>query len=772
MAIVPQGIVYVCEQTQIPANQVAIILEMLLVEECTIPFIARYRKERTNGLDEVALRKIGELYENYLEIEKRRAYILEALKKQEVLTPEIEKGLLAASTINQLEDIYAPFKAKRKTKGMIAKEAGLEPFAQYMLTTCQSMAEIALEASKYINLEQKITNFEEVLRGACDILAELFAHNLEVKEQLRLLYWREGVLKSSMRKEAKETKDYLKYRDYFEFEQKVSDLKSAQNAHRFLALRRGVTQKVLKVDVIFDEQRALDLISGAFHLGGKLTLQSILLDCAKKANRLSIHPALELEIKSELKQISDEAAIEVFGVNLKNLLLSPYLGAKAVIGLDPGIRTGVKLAVVENTGKFLVDTVIYPHPPKEHVAESAKILDAIIEQFKVDYIAIGNGTYGRETLDFVEKNVEAVKSGKCKATMISESGASIYSASDIAREEFPDKDPTVRGAISIARRFQDPLAELVKIDPKSIGVGQYQHDVNQARLKKSLNAVVEDCVNFVGVDINTASAPLLSYISGIGPTLSKNIVQHREKIGGFKDRQELLKVARLSQKIYQQAAGFLRIYGGKNPLDSTFIHPESYEIIENWAKGKGIKLAELMENQEKRRDLAEDQSIRATLGEFTHTDIVKSLNAQGQDPRSEFKNIEFRKDIKNLTDLKEGEWYPGIVTNITRFGAFVDLGIKENGLVHVSQICDKFVENALDELKVGQEVKAMVLELDLERKRISLTLKKGVDSKVERATRNGPQKSGNNSARPAQSFEQNAPLKNRAFASLQGFKVK
>ncbi|EQC48432.1 Tex-like protein N-terminal domain protein [Bacteriovorax sp. BSW11_IV] len=770
MAIESNAVVYAAQQTGVNANQAISVLTMLLEEDCTVPFITRYRKEKTGGLDEEQIRAIQASYEEYIEREKRRAYILDAITKMEMMTPELEKKIKEAKDINVLEDLYAPFKSKKKTKGQIAAEAGLEPFAQMILTTKNSMQELAKEAVKFINPEKKINNFDDAIKGACDIIIEMFAHDTEIKEQLRKDYWQSATIKSSMRKDAEQIKEFDKYKDYFEFEQKCSELKDAKAAHRFLAMRRGMTQKILKVDVTYPEEVAISHIRSKYYSDPGLSLIPVIQNCAEKAFKQYIHASLDLEIKSELKKLSDESAIDVFGVNLKNLLLQPYLGPKAVIGLDPGVRTGVKVAVVDNTGKFLVDTVVYPHPPQNNKKESAQIIDAIIEQFKVEYIAIGNGTYGRETLEWVETMVPGVSSGKCKATMISEAGASIYSASEIAKKEFPDKDATVRGAISIARRFQDPLAELVKIDPKSIGVGQYQHDVNQTRLKKSLDAVVESCVNFVGVDLNTASAPLLSFISGIGPSVAENVVKFRDKNGKFKNRAELLKVTRFSPKVFEQAAGFLRIYNGEEPLDGTFIHPERYTLLHTWCEKNGTKLADLLSDKELIMKLEKDSSFKEEVGEFTHADIIKSLRAPSQDPRTEFKTTEFRKDISTIGDLKEGEWYPGIVTNITQFGAFVDIGIKENGLVHISQMSDNYVDNALEVLKVGQEVKAMVLNVDLERKRVALTLKKGQDSREF-----VPSSSGQSSKGPKNNKQQgqdNGPLKNKAFAALAGFKIK
>lgn len=775
MALDSQAVIFTAQETAINVKPVMSVLQLLLEEQCTVPFIARYRKEVTGGMDETQIRQIQESYENYIEREKRREFILDAIKKMELLTPDLEKKIKAAESINVLEDLYAPFKSKKKSKGMLAIEAGLEPLADLLLTMTTPKEELKkIISEKFLNPEKKIKTAEEAFTGAFDIIIERMAHDAETKEILRKDYWTSALLKSSKREKAEEEdKDFMKYKDYFEFSQKISELKEAKATHRFLAMRRGMTSKALKVDVEYPEEAATGLLKKRFFNSDKLTFHKELEVAAKKAYINYIHPSLDLEVKSELKKLSDEAAIDVFGINLKNLLLQPYLGPKSVIGVDPGIRTGCKIAIVDNTGKFLGDCVIYPHEPQLKVKESATILEAIIEQFKVHHIAIGNGTFGRETLAFIQENVKAVKEGKVQATMISEAGASVYSASEIAKEEFPDKDVTVRGAISIARRFQDPLAELVKIDPKSIGVGQYQHDVNQARLKKSLEGVVESCVNFVGVDLNTASAPLLSYVSGIGPTLAQNVVKFREQTGGFKTRSELLKVPRFSAKVFEQAAGFLRIYKGVEPLDATFIHPERYEMLKSWTNKNGTTLEDLITNKETILKLEKDTNFKTEIGEFTFNDIIKSLRAPSQDPRTEFKSFEYRKDVSKITDLKIGEWYPGIVTNITQFGAFVDIGIKENGLLHVSQISDSFVENALTALKVGQELKVQVTEVDFTRGRISLSCKKGAELGAATGTYSGGQKRGNNQSKPQTSNHgpKQPEFKNNAFSALKNFKA-
>lgn len=772
MSLEQSAVIFAAQETNINARSVLSVLNLMITEQCTVPFVARYRKEVTGGLDEVQIRAIHESYENYLEREKRREYILDAVKKMDSLTPELEKQIKAATTINQLEDLYAPYKAKKKSKGMLAKEAGLQPLADLILTSPKNKEQLRTEfGDKFNKPELKITNFDEAYAGAFDIIIEMMAHDPGTKETLRKDYWSDALIKSTKRDKAEqEDKDWMKYKDYFEFSQRAAELKEPKAGHRFLAMRRGMTSKTLKVDVVFPEEIALGLLRKNFFDKGNLGCFADLELAAKKAYMNYIHPSLDLEIKSELKRISDETAISVFGINLKNLLLQPYLGSKSVIGVDPGVRTGCKVVIIDSTGKLLGDCVIYPHEPRMQVKESAAILQAIIEQFDVHHIAIGSGTYGRETLTFIQENVAHVKNGKTNATLISEAGASVYSASELAASEFPDKDVTVRGAVSIARRFQDPLAELVKIDPKSIGVGQYQHDVNQARLKKSLEGVVESCVNFVGVDLNTASAPLLSYVSGIGPTLASNVIKFRETNGGFKNRKEILKVPRFSGKVFEQAAGFLRIYNGEEPLDGTFIHPERYDVLSSWAKKNATTIKDLLSNKDLVAKLERDHDFKTEVGEFTFNDIVKALKAPSQDPRTEFKSFEYRKDVSKIGDLKIGEWYPGLVTNITQFGAFVDIGIKENGLLHVSQISDTFVENAMTALKVGQEIKVQVLEVDYERGRISLTAKTGAQVNRTSAPADGARPGRNQT--PKTPVAPPAPeLKNKAFAGLKNIKL-
>lgn len=766
MSLDTNAVQFVTENTDLNSRNIVATCELLFGQDCTIPFIARYRKEVTGNMDEVQIQLIKDTYEQYQEREKRREFILDAIKKMEKLTPALEKQIKAATTLAILEDLYAPYKSKRKTKAMIAKEKGLEPLADWILTSNVHISDEMENISKnYVSDEKGIKNAQEAIDGACDILIESFAHHIETKETLRDIFWKEGVIKTSKRKDAEKIAEHLKFKDFFEFEEKVSQIRNPKNTHRFMAMRRGMSLKVLKIEVLIDSDTAYNIIEQN-HFSSSAANYELLQKIAKKSYDSYISSSLDLEVKGELKKLSDEAAIGVFGVNLKNLLLQPYLGSKAVLGIDPGIRTGCKIVVIDHTGKFVGDHVIYPFAPKNDVQGSKLVLSKLIEAFNIEYIAIGNGTNGRESLDFVETHLEAVKEGKVKATMISESGASIYSASEIARKEFPDKDVTVRGAISIARRFQDPLAELVKIDPKSIGVGQYQHDVNQAKLKKTLESVVENCVNYVGVDLNTASAPLLSYVSGVGPTVAANIVKERDKKGKFTSREELLGVSRFTQKVFEQSAGFLRIYNGDNPLDATFIHPERYDVLNNWCKEKSITLKSLVEDTDIIKMLTSDSALAQSLGAHTFKDILSSLSAPKQDPRSEFKSVEFRKDVKSITDLKVGQWYTGVVNNITNFGAFVDIGVKESGLLHISQMADRFVENAMDVFKVGDQVKVRVTDVDHSRKRIALSCKSDDGQDAPIPGQSSPRKS------KGRQQDQSSGFKNSAFAGLSGLKLK
>jgi len=736
------------------ARQVEKVLTLLLKEDCTVPFIARYRKEMTGNLDETQIRSIQETYESIDTRENRRKYILDALEKQEVLTPDLKKAVIKAKDITQLEDIYAPFKSKRKTKAMKAIEKGLEPLALEIFEGTKDLEQLK---SEFQALED-VKTFDEALEGAQAIIIERMVYIDGLKDALRDYYLKNGVISSSKRKDAEKIKDYLKFKDYFEFSETIKSLNDPKSSHRFLAMRRGMLLKILKVGVETNIDEITNLIEKYTLTGKNNACLKKLKFCSSVAYKVYLHSSLELEILTNLRAVAETASIEVFGANLKHLLLAPYLGGKIVMAIDPGIRTGCKVVVVDSTGKLLVDGVIYPHEPKREVQKSKVILEQLLKELKVESIAIGSGTFGRETLAFLESNVSFVKEGKIPATLVSEAGASVYSASKVAIEEFPDKDVTVRGAVSIGRRFQDPLSELVKIDPKSIGVGQYQHDVNQIKLKKSLEGVVEDCVNYVGVDLNSASKHILAYISGIGPTVAKNIVSHRDMNGRFKNRMELLKVSRFSEKIFEQSAGFLRIYDGDNPLDKTFVHPEQFNEINEWCESNKIKLDKLLSDDNTINKLKSDSTLKAKIGPLTFKDICDSLSAPTQDPRTEFKSTEFDKTIKSINDVVIGQWYTGVVNNITNFGAFVDIGIKESGLVHVSQIANKFVSDPMEVVKVGQEVKVRVLEIDKERKRLALSCKKDDGEFVPKAKNNSIPKQQN--------------ISNNAFAKLSGFKVR
>jgi uncharacterized protein len=712
-----KGLQYCVGHCGVNITQASKVLELIVTQGSTVPFVARYRKEVTGNLDEVKIRAVVDSYNEFVEIENRRDYIIKAIKKLKALTPELETTLLKARTLEELENLYAPYKAKKKTLATLAREAGLEPLAKEILITPKNSE--ALKAA--FSPTETVKTWEEAFMGAQHIITEMMTHKAEIREALRDLYWQKAALHSEVKKDAAKIKDHLKFKDFFDHTEPVWALNEGKSSHRFLAMMRGAEQKILKVELLFPIEEAIHFYKKNFYENEfSLGCLHVIKACAEKSWTVYVHPSLELEINAELKKTADEAAINVFSVNLKNLLLSPYLGAKMAMGIDPGIRTGCKVAIVDQTGKLVLDFVISPHTDKE---TSALLIQRCLDHLKIDHIAIGNGTFGRETLEFLEQTVESVKNGKAKATLVSEAGASIYSASEIAREEFPDKDITVRGAVSIARRFQDPLAELVKIEPKSIGVGQYQHDVNQTKLSKSLTEVVESCVNYVGVDVNTASAPLLAYISGIGPALAKNIVDYRQAKGVFYNRGDLMHIPRFSEKVFEQAAGFLRIYNGSNPLDATFIHPERYKIIQKWADRHDMALAHLIKDKALINQMSSDSKLAQEIGEFTFKDMMKSLSAPTQDPRSEFKSIEFDKNLRSITDVKVGQWYNGVVNNITAFGAFVDIGLKESGLVHVSEMADKFVSNALDVFKIGQEVKVRVLEVDLERHRLSLSCK-------------------------------------------------
>ncbi|HEY4652452.1 MAG TPA: Tex family protein, partial [Pontibacter sp.] len=683
----------------------------LLDEGATVPFISRYRKEATGSLDEVQVAAIRDRLEQLRELDKRRESILKSIRDQEKLTPELEDQIMAAETMAVLEDIYLPYKPKRRTKATIAREKGLEPLAQRLFE--QENFDVDGEAANYISEEKEVKDTAEALAGARDIMAEWMNENAEARATMRQLFEKKGVFKSRVMVGKEE--EGQKFKDYFEWEEPIEKAPS----HRILAMRRGETEMVLMLSAQPDEEEALARLENMFVKGNNAASEQVKLaakDCYKRLLKMS----METEVRLSSKKRADEEAIRVFADNLRQLLLSSPLGQKTVLALDPGFRTGVKSVVLDKQGKLLHNETIYPHTGQHKEQEATQAVRYMVTRFEVEAIAIGNGTASRETEAFV-KSLKLPAS--VMVVMVNESGASIYSASEVAREEFPDQDVTVRGAVSIGRRLMDPLAELVKIDPKSIGVGQYQHDVDQSALKHSLDDVVMSCVNAVGVEVNTASKQLLTYVSGLGPALAQNIVEYRNQNGPFRTRTELKKVPRLGEKAFEQAAGFLRIRDAKNPLDASAVHPESYPIVEQMAKDLGVTVQDLMKSEELRKKINLKNYVTETVGLPTLQDILSELAKPGRDPRQTFEAFSFTEGVNEIKDLREGMKLPGIVTNITAFGAFVDIGVHQDGLVHVSHLSDRFVTNPHDVVKVGQKVEVTVLEVDAGRKRISLSMK-------------------------------------------------
>jgi len=683
----------------------------LLDEGATVPFISRYRKEATGSLDEVQIAAIRDRLEQLRELDKRRASILKSIADQEKLTPELEAQIMAAETMAALEDIYLPYKPKRRTRATIAREKGLEPLAQRLFD--QENFDVAAEAAAFISEEKEVKDVEEALAGARDIMAEWMNENAEARATMRQLFEKKGVFKSRVMLGKEE--EGQKFKDYFEWEEPIEKAPS----HRILAMRRGETEMVLMLSAQPDEEEALAKLENMFVKGHNAAAEQVKLaakDCYKRLLKLS----METEVRLSSKKRADEEAIRVFADNLRQLLLSSPLGQKTVLALDPGFRTGCKLVVLDKQGKLLHNETVYPHSGQHKEQEAAQNVRYLVGRYDVEAIAIGNGTASRETEAFV-RSLKLPAS--VQVLMVNESGASIYSASEVAREEFPDQDVTVRGAVSIGRRLMDPLAELVKIDPKSIGVGQYQHDVDQTALKHSLDDVVMSCVNAVGVEVNTASKQLLTYVSGLGPALAQNIVEYRNQNGPFRTRTELKKVPRLGDKAFEQAAGFLRIRNADNPLDASAVHPESYPIVEQMAKDLGVSVQDLMQKEDLRKQINLKNYVTETVGLPTLQDILSELAKPGRDPRQTFEAFSFTEGVNEIKDLREGMKLPGIVTNITAFGAFVDIGVHQDGLVHVSHLSDRFVSNPHDVVKVGQKVEVTVLEVDVNRKRISLSMK-------------------------------------------------
>lgn len=701
----------IAAELKLPAHRIANTLK-LLQGGATIPFISRYRKEATGGLDEVQIGDIQTRYEKLCELSKRKETVLSTIEEQGKLTPELKARISACWNTTELEDIYLPFKPKRKTRAEAARAKGLEPLA--LLLMMQKENNLAAKVRNFVKGEVK--DEEDALKGARDILAEQISEDERSRNLMRNQFQRQALIQSKVVKGKEAEEASSKYRDYFDF---CEPLKKC-SSHRLLALRRGESEGVLKVSIFpEDEDMCNERLQRLFVRANNECAHQVEEALTDVYKRL-LKPAIETEFAALSKEKADEEAIRVFAENLRQLLLAPPLGQKRVMGIDPGFRTGCKVVCLDAQGTLLHNEAIYPHPPKSEYAQAARKIVKLVEQYKIEAIAIGNGTASRETEQFVTSQRY---DREVQVFVVSEDGASIYSASKTAREEFPDYDVTVRGAVSIGRRLMDPLAELVKIDAKSIGVGQYQHDVDQTKLKASLDQTVESCVNLVGVNVNTASKHLLTYVSGLGPTLAQNIVDYRTENGPFESRRQLLKVPRMGAKAYEQCAGFLRIPQAKNPLDNSAVHPESYPIVEQMAKDLNCTVADLIKNKELRSKIDLKKYVTDTVGLPTLTDILQELDKPGRDPRQKIQVFEFDKNVRTLDDLQEGMELPGIVTNITNFGCFVDIGIKENGLVHVSQLADRFVSNPADVVRIHQHVRVKVISIDHERKRIQLTMK-------------------------------------------------
>ncbi len=683
----------------------------LLNEGATIPFISRYRKERTGGLDEVEIGKIQEAHRSHLELEKRREYVLSSMEELGVLTSELKEQVLACYTLTALEDVYLPYKPKRKTRAEAARKLGLEPLAGILMK--QEHRDAEQLAQRFVRGE--VRDVESALAGARDIMAEWISERTAVRDIVRKHFFHSASIRSKVVKGKDDSES--KFRDYFDFDQPLKKCPG----HRFLAMKRAEDEGVIRLSITPPRVEGIERVERYFIRHDGPASDQIKLAISDAYKRL-LEPAIKTEFRNETKEKADAEAIQVFAENLRQLLLAPPLGSKRILAIDPGFRTGCKVVCLDAQGALLHNETIYPHPPQNETSRAAAKISNLVQTYKIDAIAIGNGTAGRETERFVQK-VHLPKG--TEAYVVSENGASIYSASAVARAEFPDYDVTVRGSVSIGRRLMDPLSELVKIDPKSIGVGQYQHDVDQKKLKEKLDITVESVVNNVGVNLNTSSEHLLQYVSGVGPKLSQAIVNYRNENGPFESRKELMKVAGLGSKAFEQCAGFLRIPSGTNPLDNSAVHPESYTVVSQMAKDANCKVEELVGDKERIAALELDKYVTTDVGLPTLNDIAAELQKPGRDPRGKAKLFEFSKDVRKLDDLKIGMILPGIVTNITKFGAFVDVGVKQDGLVHVSQLADRFVSDPTEIVKLNQEVRVKVLEVDLARKRVAFTMKLG-----------------------------------------------
>ena len=692
-------------------NIVASNVIRLLREGCTVPFIARYRKEMTNTMNEEVVAAIQKRLIQLEELEKRKEAVLKSIAEQEKLTPELESSIRNAKTIQDVEDLYLPYKPKRKTRAEMARQKGLEPLAKIIMS--QKSDDVESLAQKYIDKEKGVETTKDALKGACDIMAEWVSENIKGRNLIRKIYHKDGVITSSVVKDKEN--EAKTYQQYFDWKEPIADAPS----HRILAMFRAESEGLLKVKLRIDEEEALKTLDNIFVKGDNASTD-LVQDAIDDAWKRLLEPSLETEIRAMYKEKADEIAVKVFAENLRQLLLAAPLGQKRTLALDPGFRTGCKVVILNEYGALLHNETIFPHPPQNETRQAGNKIRSLVNAYKIDVIAIGNGTAGRETEDFIrgiqfDRDITAV--------MVNESGASVYSASKVARDEFPEYDITVRGAVSIGRRLMDPLAELVKIDPKSIGVGQYQHDVNQKLLNEELGHVVESCVNAVGVELNSASEQLLSYVSGVGPQIASNIVKYRNENGGFKNRKQLLKVPRLGEKAYEQCAGFLRIHDAEQPLDASAVHPESYHIVEKMAKRLNVEVKDLIGNKDLIAKINPKEYIEEDFGIETVNDIIAELEKPGRDPRKTFEVFEFNKNVRTIKDLKVGMQLFGIVTNITAFGCFVDVGVHQDGLVHISQMSDQFIKDPNEIVKLNQKVNVRVAELDIERKRISLSMK-------------------------------------------------
>ena len=702
---------FIQQNISLQEKQINAVLQ-LLSEDCTIPFIARYRKDKTGNLGEVEIEQIQKLSKNFDEIQKRKESVLKSIEEQEKLTPELRAKIEQSFDLQEIEDLYLPFKKRRKTKADAAKEKGLEPLAKIIMAQKNS-GDIEQTAQNYLNKE--VASVEEALQGARDIIAEWINENIFIRKNLRRVFQRKAVISSKVVKTKKEEEEAQKYAQYFDWSEPLNKIPS----HRLLAMLRAEKEGFIKVNIDIDKDEILTFMEGSLVKTASPSCAEQIILVAQDAYKRLLEPSISNEILQEAKIKADEKAISIFSENLTQLLLAPPLGEKRILAIDPGYRTGCKVVCLDEKGDLLHNETIYPHAPQKETATAMKKIRSMVEAYHIEAISIGNGTASRETEFFIKK---IAFDRPLQVFVVSEAGASVYSASKIARDEFPDYDITVRGAVSIGRRLSDPLAELVKIDPKSIGVGQYQHDVDQTLLKEELDSTVVKCVNSVGININTASKSLLSYVSGIGEKLAENIVAYRTENGAFVDRNQIKKVPRLGEKAFQQAAAFIRIKDGKNPLDNSSVHPEAYRIVEKMAKDLGIKTIDLIANEEKIKQIAPEKYTTEDIGILGMKDILKELLKPGLDPRKTSKVFEFDPNIKTFEDLKSGMVLPGIVSNITAFGCFVDIGIKENGLVHISQLKDGFVSDPSEVVKLHQQVKVKIIEIDTERKRIALSM--------------------------------------------------